>query len=87
LGLLVASAGIQAKTMVWQPAAGHAQVAMWPGVAPNLKPMPGAETVTINSKQLIVGKPVTAVISVLVGGDDRGLDAGIFTSIQGLASG
>jgi hypothetical protein len=56
-------------------------------VAPDLKPMPGAATVTINLKYLIGGKPVTAVTSVLVGGHDRGCDAGIFTSIQGLGFG
>ncbi|MDQ6648481.1 MAG: alpha/beta hydrolase, partial [Pseudomonadota bacterium] len=60
LGWLVASAGVQAKTMGWQPAAGYAQVAIWPGAAPGLQPVPGSEKVTVSEK-LLAGKPVTAV--------------------------
>lgn len=63
LGLLVACSSVQAKTMIWQPAAGHVQVAIWPGVAPGLQPVPGAETVRVSDK-LLAGKPVTAVSNV-----------------------
>lgn len=63
LGLLVASVNAQAKTMEWQPSAGHAQMPIWPAAAPDLKPVPGPETVT-TSKKLIGGLPVTAVTNV-----------------------
>ncbi len=63
LGMLLASAGVQAKTMVWQPSAGHTQVPIWPGAAPDLQAVPGAETVTVSDK-LLAGKPVTAVSNV-----------------------
>ena len=64
LGLLVACAGAQAKTIEWQPSAGHTQIPIWPGAAPDLKPVPGAETTT-TSKKLIGGLPVTAVSNVI----------------------
>jgi acetyl esterase/lipase len=51
------------ETMGWQPAAGHTQVAIWPGTAPDAQPVPGPETVT-ESKELLAGKPTTAVTNV-----------------------
>ncbi|HWU76931.1 MAG TPA: alpha/beta hydrolase [Rhodanobacter sp.] len=63
LGLLLASAGVQADSAAWQPSAGHVQVPIWPGVAPGLKPVPGPETVKVSEK-LLAGKPVTAVTNV-----------------------
>ena len=63
LGLLLASAGVQAKPAVWQPADGHTQVPIWPGAAPALQPVPGPETATVSDK-LLAGKPVTAVTNV-----------------------
>lgn len=62
-GLLIACAGVQAKTMVWQPDEGHTQVPIWPGAAPDLQPVPGPETVTVSEK-LLAGKPATAVTNV-----------------------
>lgn len=44
--------------------AGHVQTPIWPGAAPDLKAVPGGETVTVNSKHLIGGLPVTAVTNV-----------------------
>ncbi len=63
LGLLVASASVQAEATGWQPSAGHTQIPIWPGVAPDLKPAPGPETATV-SKKLLAGKPATAVTNV-----------------------
>ena len=63
LGLLLASAGVQAKMTVWQPADGHTQVPLWPGSAPDLQPVPGPETATLSHK-LLAGKPVTNVHNV-----------------------
>jgi acetyl esterase/lipase len=60
LCLLVGSAGLFAKPIVWEPAAGHTQIPLWPGTAPDLKPMPGPET-EIYSKHGVAGKSVAAV--------------------------
>lgn len=63
LCLLAACTSVCAKTMVWQPAAGHTQLPLWPGVVPNAQPMPGSETVTVSEK-LLAGRPVTVVSNV-----------------------
>lgn len=63
LGLLAACASAQGKTTVWQPAAGHAQIAIWPGAAPDPQPAPGPETARV-SKGVIAGKPVISVTNV-----------------------
>jgi acetyl esterase/lipase len=36
--------GLSAQTKVWHPSAGHAEVAIWPGAAPDLQPAAGPET-------------------------------------------
>jgi acetyl esterase/lipase len=46
LCLLTVCASAYANTTVWQPAAGHTQVPIWPGVAPDVQPVPGPETET-----------------------------------------
>jgi acetyl esterase/lipase len=51
------------RATVWQPSAGHTQLPIWPGVAPDLKPVPGPETATVSEK-LLAGKPATAVTNV-----------------------
>lgn len=63
LVLLAVCASAQGKTMVWQPAAGHMQIALWPGAAPDAQPAPGPESVAL-SKGLMAGKPVTSVTNV-----------------------
>lgn len=42
--LLMAGASAYADSPVWQPTAGHAQIPIWPGAAPDLQPVPGPET-------------------------------------------
>ena len=64
LALLVACASVHAKTVGWEPSAGHTQIPIWPGVAPDLKPVPGPETIRINTKDLVGGLPVTIVTNV-----------------------
>ncbi|MFC3652951.1 alpha/beta hydrolase [Dyella humi] len=44
--LLAMCGSVYAKTMIWQPAAGHTQIPIWPGVAPDEQPVPGPETET-----------------------------------------
>lgn len=61
--LLLACTGAQAHATVWQPAAGHTQIPLWPGTPPDAKPMPGPEYAQ-TSKSLLAGKPVTAVSNV-----------------------
>lgn len=43
LCLLAACGSALADTTVWQPSAGHTQIPIWPGAAPNLQPVPGPE--------------------------------------------
>ena len=44
--LLVAGGSACAEPMVWQPSAGHTQIPLWPGAAPDAQPVPGPETLT-----------------------------------------
>ena len=43
-GMSPVRAGAQAP---WQPSAAHTQVAIWPGAAPNARPVPGRELAAI----------------------------------------
>lgn len=61
--LLAACAAVSAGPAIWQPAAGHTQMALWPGMPPNPNTVPGAESVRTGTK-LIGGKPVTGVTNV-----------------------
>jgi acetyl esterase/lipase len=62
---LLLAAGIgHAKTMVWQPAAGHTQMPLWPGTPPDAQPMPGPEEVWTDPKGLIGGKTVSGVKNI-----------------------
>ena len=49
--------GLCATPAEWQPAAGHTQVPLWPGAAPDTQPMPGPEYVDTEMKELVAGKP------------------------------
>lgn len=63
LGFLVMSESVQAKPMVWQPAQGIEQLALWPGAVPGAQPAPGPEDVSIVAKG-VAGKPNTNVTNV-----------------------
>jgi acetyl esterase/lipase len=41
----------------WQPSASHTQIPLWPGAAPNAGPYTGPETLMIENKDLVGGKP------------------------------
>jgi acetyl esterase/lipase len=57
--------GLRAQTLVWQPSAEHAQVAIWPGAAPDAQPVKGPETaITTDSKELIAGRPYVYINKV-----------------------
>jgi len=54
---------MQAHAKVWQPAAGHTQIPIWPDKPPAAQPTPGPEYSLMGHK-LIGGRPVTAVFNV-----------------------
>ena len=55
---------LRAQTQVWQPAAGHTQVPIWPRAAPDAQPVPGREFAE-TTKELFAGKPAVVVNNVL----------------------
>lgn len=64
LCLLTACGSLHAKTAVWQPAADHMQIPLWPGVAPDAQSAPGPETEAPRTEHLIAGRPWMAVTNV-----------------------
>ena len=64
LCLLAACGSVCAKTMVWQPTVGHAQIPLWPGAVPDAQPVPGPETEALRTEHLIAGRPWMAVTNV-----------------------
>jgi acetyl esterase/lipase len=64
LCLLAACGSVCAKTMVWQPTVGHAQIPLWPGAVPDAQPVPGPETEALRREHLIAGRPWMAVTNV-----------------------
>jgi acetyl esterase/lipase len=66
LWVVLAFGGLRAQTLAWQPSPGHAQVAIWPGAAPDAQPVKGPETAETgtNPKDFIGGKPATAIGNV-----------------------
>jgi acetyl esterase/lipase len=59
-----AVSGVIAQTTVWQPSAGHTQVPIWPGAAPDARAAKGPETVETVTKELIAGRPWIAAENV-----------------------
>jgi len=57
-------AGAQEQQFVWQPSAGHTQVPIWPGAAPDPQPVKGAEIAKLDPKDLIGGKTMVAIWNV-----------------------
>jgi acetyl esterase/lipase len=55
--MLVACGGVSAQQAAWQPSAGHTQVPIWPGAAPDAQPFTGPETAKTDAKDLVAGKP------------------------------
>ena len=64
LCVLFATGVARAQTPVWEPGAGHTQVAIWPGRAPDLQPAAGPEDLVTDRDSLVAGKPVSAVRNV-----------------------
>lgn len=55
--------GLTAQQPAWQPSPGHTQVAIWPGTAPNARPVPGIEE-TAKGDSLVAGRPWREVRNV-----------------------
>lgn len=64
LCLLAVCGSAHAQTMVWQPTAGHTQLPLWPGAVPDAQPVPGPETETLRTDDLVAGRPWLAVTNV-----------------------
>jgi acetyl esterase/lipase len=63
--IVFALGGLSAQTAVWQPSAGHTQVAIWPGVAPDAQPGLAPESVTTtDAKEFVAGRPWVYVSNV-----------------------
>jgi len=54
---------LRAQTQVWQPSPGHTQIPIWPGAAPDAKPVPGPESAE-TTDELYAGKPAVVVNNV-----------------------
>jgi acetyl esterase/lipase/phage tail protein X len=61
--VVLALGDLRAQTKVWQPAAGHTQIPIWPGAAPDAKPVPGPEFAK-TTEELFAGKPAVVVYNV-----------------------
>jgi acetyl esterase/lipase len=64
LCVLFASSSLRAQSPVWQPSPGHSQVPIWPGAAPDARPVAGPETVATDATSLVAGSPWVFVSNV-----------------------
>ncbi|MGH9587368.1 MAG: alpha/beta hydrolase [Acidobacteriaceae bacterium] len=65
LSVALACGVASAQKFVWQPSAGHKQVQIWPGAAPDQQPVPGPEYAEWSGrKHLIAGKQVLGISNV-----------------------
>src|SRR5580658_1125616 len=64
-GFLLAAGLLRAQSPVWQPTAGHVQIAIWPGTPPDARPPKGPEKAS-TADNLVAGKPWTSIENVSV---------------------
>src|SRR5262245_7955866 len=64
VGVVCACGGLSAQKSSWQPSAGHTQVPIWSGAAPDARPVSGPETVANETKEVVAGKPWVYVSNV-----------------------
>src|SRR5580658_3028477 len=63
--VVIAVGGVGAEQNTWQPSAGHTQVAIWPGAAPDAQPVAGPEAAETSGKDfLVAGRPAVGVRNV-----------------------
>ena len=63
--VLFTFSGLNAQTPTWQPSPGHTQMEIWPGTPPDAAAAvpPGPETATIDTKDLVAGRPIIGVVT------------------------
>jgi acetyl esterase/lipase len=54
----------EAQTQVWQPPPGHQQMPIWPGQVPDAQPTEKPESISVEKKELVAGKPWIAINDV-----------------------
>src|SRR6202051_1707344 len=74
---------LSAEPAGWQPSPGHTQIPIWPGVAPDVQPVPGPETsadgavINVTRPTMTVyspgGRNTGAAVVVIPGGGFQGL--------------
>jgi acetyl esterase/lipase len=55
---------LDGRTAPWQPPAGHTQIPVWPGSAPDAQPVAAPESAAVMTKLLVAGRPWEAVSNV-----------------------
>jgi hypothetical protein len=64
LSVVLAFGGPGSEMHIWQPSAGHMQVAIWPGTPPDAQPVPGTEYVETTKDEMVAGKPYVWVSNI-----------------------
>jgi acetyl esterase/lipase len=63
--VMFAFGNLNAQKPLWQPSAGHTQVLIWPGAAPDPEPVAGPEYAqTVGKQAFVAGRPWVAVENV-----------------------
>jgi acetyl esterase/lipase len=62
--IVLAIGGLRAQTAEWQPSAGHTQIPIWPGTAPDSQPTTPQEKTVTDDKELVTGRPWVYVNNV-----------------------
>src|SRR5690242_20162025 len=59
MALVCANGEAAAQDKIWEPSAGHAQMNLWPGTAPDARPLKGPEYLdsTAEKQERVAGKP------------------------------
>jgi acetyl esterase/lipase len=55
---------LSAQSPVWQPSPGHTQVLIWPGEAPDARPVAAPEAATTDKDSWVAGRPYISVSNV-----------------------
>jgi acetyl esterase/lipase len=58
------AAGFVNAQNVWQPSPEHVQIPIWPGAAPDARPISGPEVLKTDNKNLVAGKPFQYIENV-----------------------
>jgi acetyl esterase/lipase len=57
MGILFVVTSLRAQTADWQPSPGHAQIPIWPGIAPDSQSTTGPEQTVTDTKDRVAGRP------------------------------